>query len=141
MKQNFEKRVIGDCTLYRGDSLELLQAGVFGAFDVVLTDPPYEMTVQSKSNVSPNGTRLFKFDWDTKGVTEHHVLPVLSHCSAVARYTVMNFCGTEQIGDICAVMRKHGLNAKHAAWVKPYPPPPAPGNWLPSSFETIVYGF
>jgi len=26
----FEKRTIGDCTLYLGDSLELLAAGVFG---------------------------------------------------------------------------------------------------------------
>lgn len=137
----YEKRIIGDCTLYRGDSLELLRAGVFDAVDVVLTDPPYEMTVQVKSNSSPKGTRVFKFDWDTKGVTENHVLPVLQHCSAMARYTVLSFCGVEQIGGICATMRKQGLTAKHAAWVKPYPPPPAPGNWWPSSFEAIVYGF
>ena len=40
---NFEKRILanGRATLYRGDCLELLAAGVFPQADMVLTDPPY----------------------------------------------------------------------------------------------------
>lgn len=34
-----EKQVIGDCTLYRGDCLEIMPT--LGAVDAVVTDPPY----------------------------------------------------------------------------------------------------
>lgn len=40
---NFEKRILADgqATLYRGDSLELLRAGVFGKIGAIVSDPPY----------------------------------------------------------------------------------------------------
>jgi site-specific DNA-methyltransferase (adenine-specific) len=42
----FEKRTIGDCTLYRGDCLQLLgsgpgKTGVFGKIGAIVSDPPY----------------------------------------------------------------------------------------------------
>lgn len=43
---DFEKRIIGDCTLYRGDSLELLHAGVFGKLGAIVSDPPYGIGFQ-----------------------------------------------------------------------------------------------
>ena len=42
----FEKRTIGDCTLYRGDSLELLKAGTFGKIGAIVSDPPYGIGYQ-----------------------------------------------------------------------------------------------
>jgi len=36
-----EKRIIGNATLYCGDSLELLRAGVFGKIGAIVSDPPY----------------------------------------------------------------------------------------------------
>lgn len=38
---DFEKVTIGDATLYRGDSTQLLNAGVLGKFDAIVSDPPY----------------------------------------------------------------------------------------------------
>lgn len=35
----FETQIIGDCTLYRGDCMEVLPT--LGRFDAVITDPPY----------------------------------------------------------------------------------------------------
>lgn len=37
---NFEKRILADgqATLYRGDSLELLRAGVFGKIGAIVSD-------------------------------------------------------------------------------------------------------
>ena len=42
-KMNYEKRTIADgrATLYRGDCLELLRAGVFGKLGAIVSDPPY----------------------------------------------------------------------------------------------------
>lgn len=48
----FEKRVIGDCTLYCGDSLELLSAGVFGKIGAIVSDPPYGIGYQHGGNDS-----------------------------------------------------------------------------------------
>lgn len=36
----FEKRIIGDCTLYRGDSLGLLRAGFFSSGPPTPESPP-----------------------------------------------------------------------------------------------------
>lgn len=45
---NFEKRILADgqATLYRGDSLELLRAGVFGKLGAIVSDPPYGIGYQ-----------------------------------------------------------------------------------------------
>lgn len=40
----FESVQIGDCTLYRGDCLEILPT--LGKFDAVVTDPPYDAVMQ-----------------------------------------------------------------------------------------------
>jgi site-specific DNA-methyltransferase (adenine-specific)/modification methylase len=43
-------RQIGDCTLYQGDSLELLAAGVFGKIGAIVSDPPYGIGYQKERN-------------------------------------------------------------------------------------------
>jgi len=47
------KEVIGDCTLYLGDCLEVMPA--LGRFDAVVTDPPYGMNWDGKVTVGKNG--------------------------------------------------------------------------------------
>lgn len=37
----FEKVIIGNATLYRGDCIELLKAGSFDNIDALISDPPY----------------------------------------------------------------------------------------------------
>ena len=39
-----EKEVIGDCTIYNGDCLEIMPTLESASIDLVLTDPPYNMT-------------------------------------------------------------------------------------------------
>lgn len=47
-----KKVVIGDITLYCGDSLELLRQGVFGQFGAIVSDPPYGIGYQHGGHVS-----------------------------------------------------------------------------------------
>jgi site-specific DNA-methyltransferase (adenine-specific)/modification methylase len=47
---DFEKIVIGDCTLYKGDSYELLAHGVFGEIGGICSDPPYGIGYQHSGN-------------------------------------------------------------------------------------------
>lgn len=46
---NFEMRILADgrATLYRGDSLDLLRAGVFGKIGAIVSDPPYGIGLQA----------------------------------------------------------------------------------------------
>ena len=64
---NFEKRILADglATLYRGDSLELLRAGVFGKIGAIVSDPPYGIGFQhggggTSGNVSSAGIHNLK---------------------------------------------------------------------------------
>jgi DNA modification methylase len=62
------KEVIGDCTLYQGDCLEVMPT--LGEFDAVVTDPPYGIGEGSKHFASrSNLARADKYersDWDNK---------------------------------------------------------------------------
>lgn len=74
-------------------------------------------------------------------MTQDVVLPVLGLVVPQIGNAAVVFCGNEQSGDIARALRQGKLVAKHAVWVKPYPPPPMPGNWWPSAHEAIVYGY
>lgn len=50
MSPIIRKEVIGDCTLYQGDCLEVMKE--LGEFDAVVTDPPYGMAFQSNHRVN-----------------------------------------------------------------------------------------
>jgi predicted RNA methylase len=50
-----EKVVIGDATLFRGDSTELLRTGMLGDFMAVVSDPPYGISYQHSGNFAGGG--------------------------------------------------------------------------------------
>jgi site-specific DNA-methyltransferase (adenine-specific) len=52
------KEVIGDCTLYEGDCLEVMPT--LGEFDAVVTDPPYGINIAA----NPVRQKHTKSDWD-----------------------------------------------------------------------------
>ncbi len=116
---------------------------VCASCDSLVTDPPYELQNRfGSANRGPGrGTRVMEFDCDYQGVTQDVVLPVLGLIAPQIGNAAVVFCGNEQSGDIARTLRQGELVAKHAVWVKPYPPPPMPGNWWPSAHEAIVYGY
>jgi DNA modification methylase len=61
------KEVIGACTLYLGDCMEVLPT--LGKFDLLLTDPPYGIGI-TKSNRLAVSRGLGGKSWDDKPVTD-----------------------------------------------------------------------
>ncbi len=62
---SFETATIGDCTLIRGDSMEVLPT--LGKFDAVITDPPYGINKdgQVKTVGGHGGRKAYEFlGWD-----------------------------------------------------------------------------
>ncbi len=57
------KEVIGDCTLYQGDCLEVMPT--LGEFDAVVTDPPYGIGI-TKSNRLAVSRGMGGVSWDDK---------------------------------------------------------------------------
>lgn len=136
----YTMRQIGDATLYCGDSRELLRAGVFGPVASMVTDPPYALQNRFGKMRTNVGTRTLQFAFDDKDCTPS-VVDCIAECAELVKNAVVVFCGAEQSGSIAPALRGKGMTAKHAVWVKPYPPPPGNGNWWPSAFENIVYGY
>lgn len=133
-------RQIGDATLYCGDSRELLRDGVLPACDSVVTDPPYALQNRFGMMRTDKGTRRLQFDFDSEDATGG-VVDCISQCADLCSNAAVVFCGAEQAGDIARALRAMKMVAKHAVWVKPYPPPPGKGNWWPSAHENIVYAY
>lgn len=126
---------IGDATLYLGDCREIMDRA-----ETLITDPPYSIPHRFSPQVEKagNGTRTLSWDWDQK-VSVNDIVSALSPrfraCGAA-----LVFCGLRQATPLAEAMAESGLADKMAAWTKPFPPPPAPGNWWPSAFEFAVYG-
>jgi DNA modification methylase len=57
------REVIGDCTLYLGDCLEILP--VLGKVDAVVTDPPYGIGIGKMQRGKWASSRLGSSDWDS----------------------------------------------------------------------------
>jgi site-specific DNA-methyltransferase (adenine-specific) len=68
------REVIGDCTLYLGDCLEILPT--LGKVDAVLTDPPYGIGIAA----NPVRQKHDKSDWDAK-IPEQRVFDLILGCS------------------------------------------------------------
>jgi site-specific DNA-methyltransferase (adenine-specific) len=62
------KEVIGDCTLYQGDCLQVIPT--LGEFDACITDPPYGIGESSKNFASrenlASADKYERSDWDDK---------------------------------------------------------------------------
>ncbi len=67
------KEVIGDCTLYLGDCMEIMPT--LGKFDAVVTDPPYGINI-TKSNRLAVSRGMGGKAWDAQPITSEMVAVV-----------------------------------------------------------------
>lgn len=65
------KEIIGDCTLYLGDCLEVMPT--LGKVDAVVTDPPYGIGIAA----NPVRQKHEKKDWDNFSATNKHIDAIL----------------------------------------------------------------
>lgn len=120
------REVVGDCTLYLADSLELLPA--LGSVDLVLTDPPYESHMHSAKRVqkSYGAIRRIRTDGhanpppvDFASIDGIRERAAVSAVAASAGWALI-FCTPEGVAPWRDVLEAAGARYKRACvWVKP----------------------
>ena len=112
---NFEKRILADgsATLYRGDSLELLRAGVFGKLGAIVSDPPYGIRLQESRGGS--GSTDSPVSNGGRGLKRHHLYALLDLAQAA---------GVD--GEVGSCHRSNSYNQKTSSDEVPAPGPPLP---------------
>jgi site-specific DNA-methyltransferase (adenine-specific) len=104
-----EPVIIGDCTLYQGDCLEIMPT--LGKVDAVVTDVPYEVSQKS------GGLRNLDYgSWDGDGASG---VAFKALTQVVSVPSVLAFCEYRQISPIYEIF--DGRSARTVAWVKSNP--------------------
>ena len=133
---------IGSATLHHGDCRDILP-NVRG--DVVLTDPPYGVSIAGSTFKRPNGqgTRrldLLKNDSDWNAM-EDLAVNALSKAIESKPLTVLCWCGHRQIGVLVKLLELKRYKTKLLFWHKFYPPPAPLNTGFASSVECCLYGY
>jgi DNA modification methylase len=133
------KEVIGDCTLYLGNCLEVMPA--LGKVDAVVTDPPYELSSSGPGTSHPFGSSLSKFDSEAyksivSGVDYDALLDAIA--SICHPFNLFCFCSNKQISKLMGLNEVAGRATTLLGWHKTNSVPFANGVWR-GDIEYIVH--
>lgn len=134
------KDVIGDCTLYLGDCLEVMPG--LGKVSHVITDPPYESYMHKSKEASARRIRL-------DGRAELKCLdfesidsirkPMIDQTVGISDGWALYFCAPEGVGRYADVINQSPAKYKRACvWVKPDSTPQLNGQGPAMGSESFV---
>jgi site-specific DNA-methyltransferase (adenine-specific) len=137
-----EPVVIGDCQLWNADCRDVLP--LLGKVDLVLTDPPYSVSVAGSAYKS-NGTRNLDFfagDSDWSKMTDD-VLSRAEECLTTLspKASMYWWCGHRQFGRLIELFEVSGYSTRFLVWCKECPPPAPPNSGYQSGAELCVYAY
>ena len=97
------------------DSLEVMKKLPDKCIDLVLTDPPYNISQKS------NGLRELDFgEWD-KDEDSKLVFDAIKEMVRICKGTIIIFCGNQQFSYIYNFLEKNDLITRCLVWLKPNP--------------------
>lgn len=123
-------------TIYNEDCLEGMKSLPDGCIDLIVTDPPYEV-----SNVSNGGGHFGNRDYYhelqpmSKGITDEFIDEMVRVCKIPNMYL---FCSKFQLPQLLNYAVSHSLNYDILAWYKTNPIPACENTYL-SDTEYIVF--
>ena len=133
-------------TIYHGDCRDILPT--LGKVDLVLTDPPYSVSVAGAVHHGAHegrGSRnldFFEGDDDWAKMTRVVVEAVaLASEHLEENGSLYCWCGHRQFGQIVAHLEGSGFSSRFLVWAKACPAPPPPGSGWPSGAELCVFGY
>ncbi len=134
-------------TIYHADCRDVLPSLARESVDLVLTDPPYAVSVAGVGRWEMRYGRTDDLDffpgdtdWEAmKALAEGVVsssIPLLSE-----RGSMYVWCGHRQFGKLVEVLERSGWSTRFLVWSKACPVPPAPGSGWPNAAELCVYAY
>ena len=132
-------------TLYLGDCLEVLPRLGPGSVDLVVTDPPYAISVEGSISRGPAGDRTLDFfDGDRNWASMRRT--VLDCAVLIGRLlrpaaSVYWWCGHRLFGALVDHYEYHGWSQRPLVWYKPSAPPNMPGAGWSSALELCLYAY
>jgi site-specific DNA-methyltransferase (adenine-specific) len=134
------------CTIYHGDCREILPG--LGPVDLVLTDPPYAISVSGSEIRSqtpsggPNGRRrLDFFSGDSDWLEMRKLVVGGIELAATLAPSIYVWCGHRSFGDIVDLLEDYGFSTRFLVWKKLSAAPAPPGSGWASAAELCVYGY
>lgn len=133
------KVIIGNCTLYLGDSLEIMKE--IGPVDHIITDPPYEASLheakKKDSKLRKDGAKELKA-LDFSGVDEIRPAFVLA-ASEFCNGWLLAFCTVEGVAKWADEINASPIRYKRACiWIKPDSTPQLNGQGPAQGAECFV---
>lgn len=139
---SFEKVVIGNATLYRGDCLQVLPT--LDMVDAVITDPPYEAEAHTKGRrllgKQESGQRTVEYGaLDFEAMTEETRERSTDLARAICRGWMLTFCQAEAVAKWREAHESANARYKRAmVWIKPDGAPQFTGDRPGMGYESIV---
>jgi site-specific DNA-methyltransferase (adenine-specific) len=142
MKPYYERDGI---TIWHGDCREILPT--IGVVDLVVTDPPYAVSVEGSTQRGKpgKGSRNLDFfegdaDWPAMiaRVTESLGLAADALKPTGSLYA---WVGHRQFGPVTTLLEERGFSTRFIVWSKDCPPPAAPNSGWVSAAELCLYGY
>lgn len=141
-----KKEIIGDCTLYLGDCLEVMQG--LSVVNHVITDPPYEKEAHTmgrrtngkKSNEDGKYHREIKFaPLSFAAITEEIRDSAAQAITNLSDGWALTFCQAEAVGDWRDSYESAGAKFKRSmVWIKPDGMPQFNGQMPAMGYESIT---
>jgi len=136
-------------TVQCGDCLELLPLIPDGCIDLVLTDPPYAISLlgvihQGQAGKGAKRLDYFDGDHDWSNMIYNVVVPAIdiSICKMTPTASIYIWCSHRSLGPIVSLLEdKHGFSTRPLIWLKKVTPPAPPNTGWSSGFELCLYGY
>lgn len=135
-------------TIFHADCRDVLPSFQPGAVDLILTDPPYAVSVAGSAHKhrKGKGTRNLDFlagDTNWPKTTKRVVDTIATAAAAVLSPwgSLYAYVGHRQFGPLVSRLEQEGWATRFLVWAKECPPPPPPGAGWPSGAELCVYAY
>jgi len=131
--------------IYLGDCREILPS--LPKCDMLLTDPPYSVSVSGSVHHGPPGKGSRNLDFFAGDDDWASMTSLVSDRISLAQENLNEtgsayiWCGHRQFGNLLSIFEERGYSTRFLVWAKKCPPPAPPNSGWSSGAELCIYAY